>query len=80
VGLHGIRSGRGGSSPARPTAGSVPAFAPRHRWLFSRATKTLDVQMAAGCLSFFNAHATTQTCKHVVYLAVLHATVEVSLI
>jgi hypothetical protein len=25
VGLHGIRSGRGGSSPARPTAGSVPA-------------------------------------------------------
>jgi hypothetical protein len=24
VGFHGIRSGRGGSSPARPTAGSVP--------------------------------------------------------
>jgi hypothetical protein len=24
VRLHGIRSGRGGSSPARPTAGSVP--------------------------------------------------------
>jgi hypothetical protein len=64
-----------GDDSLSPKPSSLPLksrhpFAPHHRWLFSRATKTLDAQMAAsvGYLSFFHAHATLlkhaimQTC------------------